>query len=142
MPALDDDKEEALAQELAKGIAQGTAYITAGYPAKNNNVASVNCNRLLKKAKYITERADELRAIARDTIKTDEFKGDIESMTRLLIEDRAFARQCGQSGAAVSASSALMKLYKLGGENPVGSKDNPMIHVIERRIVQADNRDG
>lgn len=142
MPALDDDREEALAQELAKGVAQGPAYITAGYSAKNNNVASVNCNRLLKKAKHITERTDELRAIARDTIKTDEFKGDVESMTRLLLDDRAFARTCGQSGAAVSASSALMKLYKLGGENPVGSKDNPMVHVIERRIVQADNRNG
>lgn len=142
MPALDDDREEALAQELAKGATQALAWTNAGYPAKNSNVASVECNKRLKKNPAIRERVEELRQIARDTIKTEEFKGDIESMTNLLLADRLFARQCGQSGAAVSASSALMKLYKLGGENPVGSKDNPMVHVIERRIVNADNRNG
>lgn len=117
MPALDDDREESLAQELAKGRSQAVAYINAGYSAKNSRVAASAANRLLKQRPYINDRVEELYAIARDTVKVAEFTGDVESMTRLLIEDRNFARQCGQSGAAVSASSALMKLYKLGGEN-------------------------
>jgi hypothetical protein len=117
MPALDDDQEEALAHELAKGFPQAVAWTNAGYPSKNSNVASVQCNRLLKKKPAINDRVAELVQIARTEIKTEEFKGDVESMTRLLIEDRNFARQKSQPGAAVSASSALMKLYKLGGEN-------------------------
>jgi len=133
MPALDDDREESLAQELAKGASQANAYITAGYPAKNNNVAAVNCNRLLKKRKAIAERSEELRIIARTEVKTNEFKGDIESMTKLLLEDREFARDKSQPGAAVSASSALMK------EKPLGDgADNPIHHVHEIRRTVVD----
>lgn len=117
MPALDDDREEALAQELAKGRSQAVAYVNAGFSAKNSRVAASAANRLLKQKPQINDRVEELFAIARDNVKVGEFVGDVESMTKLLLEDRAFARQCGQSGAAVSASSALMKLYKLGGEN-------------------------
>lgn len=117
MAALSDDREEKLAQEIAKGATQGAAWISAGYSAKNNNVASVECNKLLKKKPEIRERVEELRAIARDEVKVAEFKGDVESMTKLLLEDRQFAQQQGQAGAAVSASATLMKLYKLGGEN-------------------------
>jgi hypothetical protein len=121
MPALDDDREETIAQELAKGATQAAAWLSAGYSAKNNNVASVECNKLLKKKPEIRERADELRAIARDQIKTEEFIGDVATMTKLLLEDRHFAQQKGQAGAAVSASSALMKLYRLGGENIIAT---------------------
>ena len=117
MPALDDDREEKLAQEIAKGAAQADAWISAGYSAKNRNVAAVECNKLLKKKPEIRDRAHELAQIARNEIKVADFKGDVESMTKILLEDRQFAQQQGQAGAAVSASSALMKLYKLGGEN-------------------------
>lgn len=138
MPALDDDREEALAQELAKGATQALAWTNAGYSAKNSNVASVECNKRLKKNPAIRERVEELRAIMRDTEITADFKLDVESLTKLLLEDRLFARQCGQSGAAVSASSALMKLGKLGGENPVGSKDNPLVTVTKIELVPGE----
>ena len=122
MPALDDDREEALAQELAKGRSQAVAYVNAGYPAKNSRVAASAANRLLKNKPEINDRVEELYAIARDAVKTAEFMGDLESMAKLLMEDRQFARECKQAGAAVSASSALMKLYKLGGENIIVRK--------------------
>ncbi len=142
MPALDDDREEALAQELAKGIAQGTAYITAGYSAKNNNVASVNCNRLLKKAKYITERADELRAIARDQMLTEEFKADLEGLTKAYLEDRVLARQLGQPSAAVSALNSIAKMRGLMSDTVkhVGDASNPIITEVIVRGISAANR--
>jgi phage terminase small subunit len=142
VPALDDDREEALAQELAKGIAQGTAYVTAGYSAKNNNVASVNCNRLLKKAKYITERADELRAIARDQMLTEEFKADLEGLTKAYLEDRVLARQLGQPSAAVSALNSIAKMRGLMSDTVkhVGDPANPIITEVIVRGVSAANR--
>ena len=117
MPALDIDREEELAQQLAKGATQALAWINAGYPAKNNSVASVQCNKLLKKKPQINERVEELRAIARDTILTAEFKGSVEELARLFLEDRQFAREQKQAGAAVSASAQLMKLFAQGAEN-------------------------
>ena len=111
MPALLDDAEEALAQELAKGQAQGAAYISAGYTAKNNNVASVNCNRLLKKKPEITERVGELKALARDTILTDEFKADMAGLTKAYLEDRAQAKALGQTAAAISALNSIAKMH-------------------------------
>lgn len=117
MPALDDDREEALAQELAKGAAQGTAYITAGYPAKNNNVASVNCNRLLKKSPAISARAEELRQLARTEAANATFIVDRDSLTKLLMEDRIQAKQLGQVSAAVSAIKEVRALHGIGSEN-------------------------
>ena len=117
MPALDDEMEERLAHELAKGQAQGTAYVSAGYSAKNNNVASVNCNRLLKKKPAISERATELKQIARTSAFENTFKGDVETLAKMYLEDRKLARELGQPSAAISAISGLVKLYGLGGEN-------------------------
>lgn len=111
MPALKDDKHEALAQELAKGNSQAVAYINAGFSAKNSRVAASACNRLLKNKPEINARVAELQEIARDQVTTEDFKGDIETLTRMYLEDRLFAKQCGQPGAAVSATNGLAKLY-------------------------------
>lgn len=142
MPALDDDREEALAQELAKGFAQGAAYITAGYAAKNNNVASVNCNRLLKKAKYISERADELRAIARDQVLTEEFKADIHGLTKAYLEDRLLARTLGQVSPAIAALNGIAKMHGLLNDTVkhVGDPNNPIVTEVIVRGVSPANR--
>jgi len=116
MPALDDDREEALAQELAKGVAQGPAYITAGYSAKNNNVASVNCNRLLKKRPEISQRVGELKTLARTEVLEGEFKADVSTLTRMLLEDRNFATEVRSASARTSATMGLMKLHGMGAE--------------------------
>jgi hypothetical protein len=138
LAALEDDREESLAQELAKNLPQPVAYINAGYPAKDSKVAAAACSRMLRKRPYINARADELRAMLRDDVKYAEFKGDMESMTKLLIEDRQFARDCKQPGAAVSASSALAKLHRLGGDKPPGDPENPIHHVHEIRRTVVD----
>ncbi len=117
MPALDDDKEEAFAQQLAQNATQAVAWVNAGFPAKNSRVAASAANRLLKNRPDINERVGELRAIARQTVLETEFKGSIEELARLLIEDRQFAREHKQAGAAVSASAQLMKLFEKGADN-------------------------
>jgi hypothetical protein len=116
MPALDDDREETLAQELAKGVAQGLAYLNAGYPAKNNNVASVQCNKLLKKKPEISERVTELKAVARTRIYEDEFTADVAGLTKAYLQDRADAKVAGQHSAAISALNGIAKLHGLGSE--------------------------
>jgi hypothetical protein len=116
MPALDDDREEALAQELAKGIAQGPAYVNAGYSAGNNNVASVQCNKLLKKKPEIRERAAELKSLARTEAYNAAFVVNLDTMTALYMEDRAHAKALGQVGAAISALGGVAKLHGLGSE--------------------------
>jgi hypothetical protein len=116
MPALEDDREELLAQELAKGIAQGPAYVNAGYPAGNNNVASVQCNKLLKKKPEIRERAAELKSLARTDAYNAAFVVNLDTMTALYMEDRAHAKALGQVGAAISALGGVAKLHGLGSE--------------------------
>ena len=116
MPALDDDREEKLAQEIAKGVAQGPAYVNAGYSAGNNNVASVQCNKLLKKKPEIRERAAELRSLARTEQYNAAFVVNLDTMTALYMEDRAQAKALGQVGAAISALAGVAKLHGLGSE--------------------------
>lgn len=116
MPALDDDREELLAQELAKGHKQAVAYTNAGFPAKNSNVASVQCNRLLKKKPEITERVAELKALARTTALEDGFTADMAGLTKAYLEDRAQAKTLGQVSAAIAALNGIAKLHGLGSE--------------------------
>ena len=117
MSALENGKYEKLAQELGKGLPQADAFLNAGFSCKNRNSAAAQCNKLLKKHPEINARADELKMIARNEITIDDFKGDIETLTRMYLQDRMFAQQCGQPGAAVSATNGLAKLFGQGAEN-------------------------
>ena len=141
MPALEDDREELLAQELAKGASQAAAYIKAGYSAKNNNVAAVNCNRLLKKTPSISQRVGELKAVARTEVFEGEFKADVSTLTKMLLEDRNFATEVRSAAARTTATMGLMKLHGLGSETQklTGDPENPIIHEIRRTIVDAGN---
>lgn len=133
MPALDDDRDERLAQELAKGCTQADAWTRAGFSAKNNNVASVECNKRLKKLPEIKERAEELRAIARDQMLTEEFKADLEGLTKAYLEDRLLARTLGQPSAAVSALNSIAKMRGLMSDTVkhVGDPNQPIVTRIE-----------
>jgi len=116
VPVLEDDREEKLAQELAKGAAMAAAYIAAGFNAKNNNVAAVNCNRLLKRRSGIRDRATELKTIARTEVLEGEFKADVSTLTKMLLEDRNFATEVRSASARTTATMGLMKLHGLGAE--------------------------
>lgn len=116
MPALDDDREERFAQELAKGASQAVAYINAGYSAKNSRVAASAANRLLKNSPHINERVGELKAVARTQAYEDEFTADIAGMTKAYLQDRRDAKLAGQFGAAITALNGIAKLHGLGSE--------------------------
>lgn len=117
MAALPDDQEEFLAHELAKGAGQADAWINAGYSAKNKNVASTQCNRLLKKKPEITERAEELKSIAREEALNAEFVASVDNIAKMYLDDRLMARQEKQISAAIQATNGIVKLYGLGSEN-------------------------
>jgi hypothetical protein len=116
MPALDDDREEKLAQELAKGATQAVAWVNAGYSAKNSRVAASAANRLLKQKPVINERIGELKAVARTRIYEDEFTADVAGLTKAYLQDRADAKVAGQHSAAISALNGIAKLHGLGSE--------------------------
>lgn len=116
MPALDDDREEQLAQLIAQGASQAVAYVNVGYSAKNSKVAASSVSRLLKTRTYINERIGELKQLARTDKYNAEFVINLDSMTKMLMEDRAQAKQLGQVSAAVSALKEVRSLHGLGSE--------------------------
>lgn len=144
MPALDEDKHEMLAQELAKGHKQAAAWVNAGFSAKNSNVAAASCNRLLKKHPEINERVGELKSLSRTAEWNAEFIVNQDTLTKLLMEDRAQAKQLGQASAAISALREIRTLHGLGSENVKhgGDPDNPVVHKVTREIVRSDHQDG
>lgn len=143
MPALDNDREEMLAQEIAKGSSQAVAYVNAGYPAKDNKVAAAACSRLLRKRPVINERALELKAMLRTSELNEKFKGDIEELTRLFFEDRNLARQLGQPSAAISALNSIAKMHGRMTDTVKhqGDPENPVVHEIRRTIVDTGHPD-
>lgn len=117
MPVLDQDQHEHFAQAVVRGLPRGQAYVDAGFKAKNLDSAAVQASKLVKKHPEITVRIDELHDEARRIILEKHFSGSVEELAKLLLDDREFARQQKQAGAAVSASAQLMKLFEKGADN-------------------------
>lgn len=116
MPVLADAREERFAQGLLKGLSQGSAFISAGFAAKTQASAAVQANVMLKKRPHINARLNELKSEALRIILETEFKGDIQELARMFLEDRVDARAAGQYAAAISAVNGLVKLFNRGGE--------------------------
>ena len=133
MPVLDDDRHERFAQEVVKGLTNGQAYLAAGFKSINLSSASSQAHKLVKKHPEITDRLNELYDAARQIILQAEFKGSVEELAKLFLEDRHFAREQKQAGAAVSASAQLMKLFEKGAENV---KAEMKVTSITRTIVE------
>lgn len=133
MPALEEDREEALAQEIAKGVSQAAAYINAGYSAKDNKVAAAACSRLLRNRPSINERVGELKVLLRTSELNEKFKGDVDQLTALFFEDRNLARQLGQPSAAISALNSIAKMHGRMSETVkhVGDPNQPIVTRIE-----------
>jgi len=143
MPALDDDREELLAQEIAKGASQAVAYLNAGYPAKDNKVAAAACSRLLRKRPLINERVTELKAMLRTSELNEKFKGEVDELTALFFEDRNLARQLGQPSAAISALNSIAKLHGRMSDTVKhqGDPEKPIVHEIRRTIIDPGHPD-
>lgn len=131
MPPLANARHERFAQELAKGKTATEALELAGYADPRNSTR-------LTKNDEIRARVTELQM--RAAAKTVTTAADI---ARQLDEDREFARECKQAGAAVSASLGKAKVLgivvdkiehtgKDGG--PIETADVSARELVDRRI--------
>lgn len=108
MPVLDNPKHELFAQGVAKGLAKSVAYVKAGYSEKGADAGGSR----LSGHPMVAARIEELQRRAADKAMT-RAAVSVESLTQMLIEDRALAHSEGQAGAAVSAVSTIAKLHGL-----------------------------
>ena len=102
MGVLEHPKHELFAQELAKGKTATEAYVVAGYKHHDGNAATLRGNQ------RILDRVAEIQA--RGAVRTEI---TIESLTAMLLDDRAQAKELGQTAAAVSAVEKVAKLHGL-----------------------------
>lgn len=99
---LTNARHERFAQELAKGSSASAAYSAAGYKPSDQHAS-----RLVRNGK-VAARVLELKE--RAAVRAEITAADI---ARQLDEDREFAREKGQSAAAVSATLGKAKLLGL-----------------------------
>lgn len=125
---LKNTRHEKFAQERAKGKSIDDAYVAAGYAENCGNAGR------LGRSEPVLERVAELQL--RVAAKTETTVADIVAQ---LDEDRAFAREKGQSAAAVSASLGKAKLLGLMPERHehTGKNGGP----IEYRDLSEDEID-
>lgn len=99
MPSLENQRHELFAQALAKGKTQAEAYVEAGFKANDANATRLNGN-------------DRIRARVAELQQRMAYKSEItlERIEQMLIEDREFAREVKQAGAARAATETLAKL--------------------------------
>ncbi|WP_051988471.1 terminase small subunit [Bosea sp. UNC402CLCol] len=106
MPVLRNNRHEAFAQAIAKGLAARVAYKAAGYGA-SDKAAEACASRLLTDAK-VAARVLELQSKAARKVEVT-----VESIARELEEARVLAIAEKQSSAAVAASMGKAKLFGL-----------------------------
>jgi phage terminase small subunit len=99
MAALANHKHELFAQALAKGEPACTAYVSAGYAYNEGNSVRLKGNE------KVIARVAELQERAAAKVELT-----LADLVEMLAEDRKFARQCEQSGSAVTASMGIAKL--------------------------------
>src|SRR5262249_19328992 len=119
MPPLDNPRWERFAQCIVEGLvngdrkaySQGRAYSAAGYIGKGAG-AEVNASRLLKKAKQVGERVQELQAeaLARLERKLDVSR---ERVGRRLDMASRLAEREGNAANIVAAETAIAKVFGL-----------------------------
>src|SRR5262245_61840832 len=111
MQTLKNPRHEAFAQALFEGLStgrtQGEAYSVAGYTS-NSNAAKASASRLLKSAKHIVERVQELQAQAAMHKRVT-----VESIVDELEGARQLAQENAQASAMVAASNAKAKFLGL-----------------------------
>jgi hypothetical protein len=116
MAALTNPRYEAFAHAIVQGLGQGTsqgsAYVAAGYQAKDagkrGGSAEAAASRLLNKVKPILQRVIEIQDQARAKAKVT-----IETIANELDEARGVAKANDQASAMVAATATKAKLYGL-----------------------------
>lgn len=102
MPALENQRHERFAQELAKGKSATEAYTEAGYRGDRTAASRLSSNV------NVQTRLSELQATAAEKVVVT-----VEDIARQLDEDRKFARDTGAAAAAVSATMGKAKVLGL-----------------------------
>lgn len=117
MSALNNQRHERFAQELAKGSPASSAYKEAGYKTSGNS-AEAAASRLLRDVK-VQARVAELKE--RGAIKTEI---TLEGLIQEAAEIQASALKDGQHSAAVAALTAKAKLAGLWVERSENENNN------------------
>ncbi len=102
MPVLANSRHEIFAQELAKGKTQVDAYTIAGFKPNDGHAA-----RLAGDGRIIARVGELLERAAERTVCT------IYDIAEQLDEDRLFARELENAGAAISATMGKAKVLGL-----------------------------
>lgn len=118
MPELANPRWERFAQAIVAGLSdtqhnsQAGAYRMAGYSAKPGNSSEVCASKLLRFAKGVAERIQELQAIAaKQAAKRKQVT--IETIVDELDEARGIAKDEKQTSAMVSATTTKAKILGL-----------------------------
>ena len=147
MPPLDNPRWELFAQKIVEGLlnghheaySQGRAYNAAGYIAKGA-VADANASRLLRKAKEIGERVQELQAKALAKL---ERKLDVsrERVGRRLDMASRNAEHEGNTANIIAAELGIAKVFGLAkageGYNPIDPGNAQSMSEIGRLLLQS-----
>jgi len=147
MPPLDNPRWELFAQKIVEGLinghreaySQGRAYSAAGYIAKGD-AADVNASRLLRKAKQVGERVQELQAeaLARLERKLDVSR---ERVGRRLDMASRLAEQQGKPSDIVASEMGIAKVFglaKAGDQySPVDPSSAKSMSDIGRLLLQS-----
>jgi hypothetical protein len=146
MPPLDNPRWELFAQKIVEGLvnghqafSQGRAYSAAGYIAKGD-AADVNASRLLRKAKPIGERVQELQsqALAKLERKLDVSR---ERVGRRLDMASRKAEDEGNTANIIAAELGIAKVFgvaKAGeGYNPLDPSNAESMSEIGRLLMES-----
>lgn len=125
MPALENQRHERFAQELAKGNSASEAYVNSGYKESRSAACRLSANV------NIAARVAELQGKAAQKVVVT-----IETIAAQLDEDRELAHRVSQPTAAVAASMSKAKLYGLAPDKHIhsGPNDGP----IQQEISSVD----
>lgn len=101
MPMLPNQRHEAFAQALAKGMSASDAYVEAGFSPNRGNAARLNANEC------ITKRVAELnKRASADVVITRQY---------LLETQQALMQEARDAGEYSAANTALKQLATLAG---------------------------
>jgi len=146
MPPLENPRWELFAQKIVEGLvngheafSQGRAYSAAGYIAKGD-AADVNASRLLRKAREIGERVQEIQAAALAKL---ERKLDVsrERVGRRLDKASRMAETEGNAANMVAAEMGIAKVFGLAkasdNYNPIDPSNAQSMHEIGRLLLES-----
>lgn len=107
MPPLANARHEAFARHLVgidrngQGMSQSAAYVAAGYESETSDAIWANASRLIRND-MVAMRVTELKEQASRVLALS--RADVLEM---MAQDRALARDCNQTAAAIHATELL-----------------------------------